>query len=358
MALRPTSFGPRPRDELAQWSNAPLATDVLAPIPAYPDPPPAGRLMTVCGQDMFVRRTVGPPGAAHTWYIHGLDGESNNWDRLAAALSGHATGFAVDLPGSGRSGPPADRNYSITREAELCGALIGRESRGPVHLVGNSRGGVVAVAVAARFPHLVRTLTLISPAVPDFRISGERGADARLALIMIPGTRGAAMRMLAAATPAQRARGLAAMCFGEPERLSAADLAAAEAEFAARAALPWTRDATVLSLRSLIRAQMRPGRWSFAATCRRVRAPVLVVWGTRDRLVDARLARRATAAFANGRLLMLARTGHVAQMERPGEVARVMLALWADAPSAAAGAMPTHVTVGAPEHSVPRAVAP
>lgn len=359
MARLPRAFGPQPRDELARWSDAPLAPDDLAPVPGYPAPPPPGRLVTVQGADVFVRRTDGPSGSPHVWYVHGLDGESNNWDRLAAALSGHATGFAVDLPGSGRTGPPPDGDYSIGREADLCRSLVERLSAGPVHLVGNSRGGVVATLVAARFPHLVETLTLVSPAVPDLRLVGERGADARLALVMLPGVRRKVVRMLGAVSPAERARGLAAMCFGEPERLSAADLAAAEAEFHECAALPWTRDATVLSLRSLIRAQLRPGRWSYAAACRNVRAPVLVVWGTRDRLVDARLARRTAAAFRDARLLMLARTGHVAQMERPEQVARAMLALWAGTPRVSV-AEPGVVQppVGAPEPATPSPVAP
>jgi pimeloyl-ACP methyl ester carboxylesterase len=60
----------------------------------------------VGGAGVFVRRTDGPEGAPHVWYVHGLEGASGNWDRLAAALSGISTGFAPDLPGSGRSDPP------------------------------------------------------------------------------------------------------------------------------------------------------------------------------------------------------------------------------------------------------------
>lgn len=359
MARLPRAFGPQPRDDLARWTDAPLAPDELAPIPGYCADPPPGRLITVRGQDIFVRRTDGPDGAPHTWYIHGLDGASNNWDRLAAALSGHSTGFAMDLPGSGRSGPPRDADYSISAEAELCRALIEHTSGGPVHLAGNSRGGVVATVLAARYPHLVRSLTLVSPAVPDLRIVGERGADVRLALVMLPGIRGRVVRMLEAVTPAERATGLAAVCFGEPELLTVDDLAAAQAEFQLRAALPWTREATFRSLRSLIRAQLRPGRWSYAAACRNIRVPVLVAWGTRDRLVDARLARRATAAFVDGRLLMLPRTGHVAQMERPDQVARAMLAMWAGMPAMRHGESDSALPeVGAPEPTAPDAMAP
>jgi pimeloyl-ACP methyl ester carboxylesterase len=199
-----------------------------------------------------------------------------------------------------------------------------------VHLVGNSRGGLVATVLAAEFPQLVRTLTLISPAVRDFRVVGERGAAVQLALVMLPGAIGPVRRLLDSVTPEDRARALALTCFGEPDALSVEDLAMAAADSAERRSTPWATEDVVRSLRSLIRAQLRPGRWSLTAAAQSVTQPTLVVWGTRDRLVDCRLAQRTTASFADSRLLMLARTGHVAQMERPTEGARAMLALWAD----------------------------
>lgn len=292
--------------------------------------------MTVGGRDLFVRCTDGPGRGPDTWYVHGLDGSSQNWDRLAAALGGYSRGYAPDLPGSGRSAPPADGHYSILGEADLLAALIERRSTGPVHLVGNSRGGVVATFLAARHPQLVVSMTVISPAVPDLRLAGERGADPRFALTLLPGTLKPVVRRLEAIAPRAQAQGLALTCFGEPEALSAADLAAAEAEFTLRLQRPWAAVATVKSLRSLIWNQLRPGPWSFWSAATSITVPVLVVWGTRDRLVDARLSRRTAATFANSRLLVLPRTGHVAQMERPALVARAMLALWSDVGAPAA----------------------
>lgn len=72
----------------------------------------------------------------------------------------------------------------------------------------------------------------------------------------------------------------------------------------------------------------RRGRSSFPAAAGRVLAPTLVVWGTRDRLVDVRLAPRTVAAFAQADLLVLPGCGHVAQMEDPKTTARGVLALW------------------------------
>jgi pimeloyl-ACP methyl ester carboxylesterase len=352
MSVSPPAIGPRPRDELVTWSTAAEADVALERIPDYAEPSPDGFTVAIGGQDVFVRHTAGAQVTtdgrqAHAWFVHGLGGASSDWNRLAAALSGMATGLAMDLPGSGRSGPPARGDYSVTTEADLCAELIHRVSGRPVHLVANSRGGVVATFLAARHPELVTTLTLIAPAVPDLRLVGERGADAKMALVLLPGTLRLATRALAGMDPGQRASGLAAMCFGEPEALTDTDLAAAEREFAERNRAPWISEATVRSLRSLIRAQVRPGRWSFGAAARAVRVPTLVVWGTRDRLVDVRLARRTTHAFSDSRLLILSHTGHVEQMERPAATARAMAALWR-----------TRQASGAPSASPTAAVAP
>lgn len=329
MSIHPRRFGPAPRDHLASQTTARLADVTLPPAPAFTAAAPHGRTITEGGLDIFLRSVPGPAGATPTWYIHGLEGSSRNWDRLAAVLAGVSAGYAPDLPGSGSSAPPR-HPFSVADDARLVARLIERSGGRPVHLVGNSRGGVVATVLAAQYPELVRTLTLISPAVPDFRVVGERGASARLALVMLPGAMGPLTRLLDSFAPDDRARGLALTCFGEPEKLSAEDIAAAAADVAAHQTAPWASENAVRSLRSLIWAQLRPGKWSLATAARSVTRPTLVVWGTRDRLVDCRLARRTASAFADSRLLMLERTGHVAQMERPVLVARAMVALWED----------------------------
>jgi pimeloyl-ACP methyl ester carboxylesterase len=49
----------------------------------------------------------------------------------------------------------------------------------------------------------------------------------------------------------------------------------------------------------------------------RVRVPVLVIHGDRDRLVNVALARRAAGGRPNWRLVEFAGVGHAAQMEVP-----------------------------------------
>lgn len=329
--------GPVDRDELAAWTTAALGPELATaalPTSALPWP---GALVTPGGPDgteqaVFVRTTrseaAGQP-AAEALYVHGLAGAAANWTALAGLLSPLATGYAPDLPGSGRSDPPRRGDYSVAEQVRVLAAVVRDVAHGPVHLVGNSLGGFVSTMLVAEHPELFRSLTLISPAVPDFRLTRDRGADPRLAALLAPGL-GRLIEPRMMAIPAeQRVRGMVELCFGDPSAVAPDDGMAAVAEYAWRADLPWAQRAVLEQLRELIKAYMAPKARSYWSSAARVRVPVLVVWGTRDRLVDVRLARRTAAAFPRSSVLVLAGVGHVAQMEAPLEVARAVSALWA-----------------------------
>ncbi len=328
-ATRPWSAqGPAARDHLAAWSTVPLADIPLGPIPPLAAPGPPGWTELIEGRGVYLRRQHGPADAVPVWFVHGLGGASTDWTRVGGALSTTACGYSLDLPGSGRSDPPPGARYSPRVDARITAAAIEQVVAGPVHLVGNSYGGVVATLLAADRPDLVSTLTLISPAVPDLRLTKDRGADARLGLLLLPGAAGFAEDRLGSIPPLERARGLGDICFGDPEAITEADYLALAQEQMWRASLPWSQASTIGSLRGLMTSYLRKGRSSFAAAAARVRAPTLVIWGTRDRLVDVRLAPRTVAAFADAELLVLAGCGHVPQMEQPLSTAQAIAGHW------------------------------
>jgi pimeloyl-ACP methyl ester carboxylesterase len=351
--------GPPPRDELAAWTTADSVDGRLGTIPALSEPAPLGRIELINGGGVNVRRHPGPAGATPAVYVHGLGGASTDWTRLAATLAPYATGHSLDLPGSGRSDPPPGGRYSPDVDARVVARAIEQLADGPVHLVGNSYGGIVVTRVAAGWPHLVRTLTVLAPAVPDLRPTTDRGADPRLGVLLVPGTAALAYQRLASTPPMVRARGMGELCFGRPEAVTDRDYAIAAREHAWRARLPWAFEATVGTLRGLMNGYLRPGSQSFAAQAGRVRVPTLVVWGTRDRLVDVRLSRRAAAAYPDARLLVLAGCGHVPQMEEPEATARAMLALWGHraGESDRPGTAPVRTDPGAPPGSIRTPVA-
>jgi pimeloyl-ACP methyl ester carboxylesterase len=313
----------RPPVTFVPMSNAVLPAVDMS-IPPWP-----GEDRTAGDVRLHVRVTSGPTDAATTAvYVHGLGGSATNWTDLAGQLAGYVPGLALDLPGFGRSEPPSDFNYSIPAHADAVARFIRGLGVGPVHLFGNSMGGAISMYVAADHPDLVRTLTLVSPAVPDLRPFTSRMSDSRLAIAYLP-LIGASVRARISAEPLDtRVMRLLRLCFAEIDRVPQSRRDEAARELVERERLVWTNPALARSTLGLFRSWLVPRSKSMWTLAPRIKAPTLVVWGAADKLVTVRKAPRTARLIPRGRLLVLPRTGHVAQMERPGTVARAVLGMW------------------------------
>jgi pimeloyl-ACP methyl ester carboxylesterase len=313
------------------------------PLPALTSmlPPWPGENLPVDGGDVFVRHTPwsGPVDGAddgapreRALYVHGLGGASTNWTDLAALLAVRFEGWSLDLPGFGRSQPPPRTRYSIRGHVravvdvlEHVAAQPGDAAGRPVHLLGNSLGGLVSLLVASRRPDLVASLTLISPAMPVYRV--PPAFSRAMLLLLLPGVPSLAERRLAGITPEQNVRAMIRMCFGEPGRVPRERVEQAVQEMRERAEQPWADRALTRSMRGLITSYLRVGAANAWRSARALRLPTLVIWGERDKLVDPALAPRLAAAIPDARLLVLERVGHVAMLEAPEPTARAVLGM-------------------------------
>jgi pimeloyl-ACP methyl ester carboxylesterase len=128
---------------------------------------------------------AGPADAPLVVLIHGLGGSHRTWDRVLPLIEPQTRVYALDLTGSD----------SIQHEADLVAELI----PGPAVLVGHSRGGLVATAIAERHPDLARKLILLcTPWARECRLSANRPVERALA---VPGI---GELVWVAATDAQR----------------------------------------------------------------------------------------------------------------------------------------------------------
>ncbi|MBA2895860.1 alpha/beta fold hydrolase [Nonomuraea soli] len=273
------------------------------PIPVWP-----GRM----AGPLHVRETPsGPPDQAV--FVHGLAGSATNWTDLMGELRDIVTGHAVDLPGNGHSPAPSGGDYSITGHARAVIGLL--EETGPAHLFGNSLGGAVVVRAAAMRPDLVRSLTLISPALPDLM---PRYGPARVFLATTPRLGELAATVLGRLPAEQRVAASMAMIYADPGLLHPERLREAVAELRRRDGLPYSGQAMIGSARGIVAEYFRGSLWRDAAT---ITAPTLLIYGRRDRLVRPIMARKAGRTFRDARLVLLPNCGHCAQMELPQVVA-------------------------------------
>ncbi|GGQ57207.1 alpha/beta fold hydrolase [Kitasatospora griseola] len=290
------------------------------------------RTVEVPGAAVAVSRHSEPrDGLPPALFVHGLGGSGDNWLELLDQLSEDVDGEAVDLPGFGWSAPPLDGNLTVSGHVRAVIGYLEETARGPVHLFGNSLGGAVSVRLAALRPDLVRSLTLISPALPELPPQRTAWPTGMLA---VPGVVELLRRRNAGSSPENATAELLRLVYGDPEGIPAHRRARAVAEYRRRTALPYALQALAGSARGIVTAYTERGEQSLWRQARQVEVPVLLVYGLKDKLVSYRSARRACAAFRDARLLVLPESGHVAMLEHPEPVARAVRELLAEADAA------------------------
>ncbi|MGN6688658.1 MAG: alpha/beta fold hydrolase [Actinomycetales bacterium] len=288
-------------------------------------PPWPGQTRVVGRHELHVRRAQDGAAAAVAVAVHGLAGSAANWTDLAAALLPDVTTVMPDLPGHGFSPMPADGDLSLGAHVDavvsLCRELAAASSR-PVHLLGNSLGGVVAaLAAAAEGPNgAVASLTLVSAALPQYRL---RRTNAHLPLLALPRVGEVLGRRVAALPVERRVATSMGLIYAEPDLVPEQRRQEALAEAARRDELDYAGAALLGSLRGLMSSYFSPSAarrvWGALA---RVEVPSLVVQGLHDRLVHPTTARRLYDRLPQAvAQVELPGAGHVAQMEQPHLVA-------------------------------------
>jgi len=246
-------------------------------------------------------RGEGPP----LLLIHGYGGAAWNFSELAPLLPGHRL-LIPDLPGHGASAP-LPSSASLGGYADALAATL----PGPVDVLGHSLGGVVALRLAERRPDLVRSIVLAAAAGIS---SSTRRAEMMitLAAFIQPG------RIVAKRTEQiGRSRRLRRLVFGTFE-VANPDLLTERAVHGLLRGTTLHTD-TLGAGRALVRDDPRQD-------LDRVRCPVLVLWGGRDKQVPVEdgfeYARRLRAPIR-----VIPDCGHLLISERPGVCARATLEL-------------------------------
>lgn len=99
--------------------------------------------------------------ARHVVLIHGAWAGSWVWDSLLPGLlAAGLTPHAIDLPGNGRDGTPAE-SVTLERYVEHVETLLA-SLEGPIHLVAHSGGGLTATAVAERQAERIASVSYVA----------------------------------------------------------------------------------------------------------------------------------------------------------------------------------------------------
>ena len=91
--------------------------------------------------------------------VHGLFGRLSNQEIVAAF--GSRTVLAPDLIGYGENRTGVPEAWTLEDQVNYIADWLDRRDQGPVHVVGHSVGGAIAMLFACKYPRLVRSITSV-----------------------------------------------------------------------------------------------------------------------------------------------------------------------------------------------------
>ena len=251
----------------------------------------------------YTRAGSGPPLVL----FHGIGHRRQAWDAVLDRLTPHREIIAVDLPGHGES-PPLELagRPPVDVLAESMTGLFDELGLDRPHVGGNSLGGYIALAVAAR--GRAASVTALSPAGfwrSNRELGYVKGVFAAMQFL--------APRLRRAAPVLTRSTAGRALIYAaivaRPSLLSPEQaLGDSEAFLAARPAMN-----AILAAAAPFTGQVAPD------------VPVTIGWGSKDRLLSPHEALLARRYLPHARFVRLPGCGHVPMTDDPALTARVLL---------------------------------
>ena len=245
--------------------------------------------------------------------IPGLGLDHNYYRFGIPLLSRHLQVLAVDPRGIGRStkSPPP---YTVEAWADDFAVMIDKLGFGPIHVLGSSLGGSMALALAQRHPGKLKSLIVVG-GFSQLDLATELNFRLRLRLIEKLGMSDEVADYMGLWTLTRKFinsdAGFATMRANQANiRANSAQSYSAFVE----ALLKWGR--------------CQPGQErepKFTALLDSIKTPTLVVTSDNDHLIPKELSDLIAARIAAAKLVVMPGAGHIPFMEQPEEVVRIVL---------------------------------
>lgn len=263
----------------------------------------------------------GPASGPAVVCVHGLAGSAVNWSAIAPLLTGTCRMLAVDLPGHGLTRSQG-RGAGVPAMHALLHRFLKTVRAGPVILAGNSMGGMISLLAASASPTAVAGVVLIDPVLPLVPALPDHYVTPMLAAYAVPGLGPLLMRRRRRLSPEDLANSILSLCCADTSRVPVGVFA--QHVTVARQALlrPETEreiSATARSMIAIFAGDLLGGAYRRAIGS--VTCPVLLLHGTRDRLVPIAVARAAARAHPAWTMIEMPGVGHVPQLEAPDDTA-------------------------------------
>ena len=192
-----------------------LLAAIVATVPA--------RAATVDGMEIHsISAGTGPTIV----FVHGWTCDTSSWREQMPAFDDDYRVIALDLPGHGQSGSPADGMFSMELFARAIEAVRAEAGADRIVLVGHSMGAPVIRRYALDFPEHVAGLVAVDGSL-DVRGFGRGGRGGGGGFVLTEAMRENMIRgMFIPETPAELQQHILDMMLGTPEATASGAMAA------------------------------------------------------------------------------------------------------------------------------------
>lgn len=234
--------------------------------------------------------------------IHGFGGSKDNFNRVAYYLTNQYTVYSIDVPGFGASTRDMNADYVINTQIDRVHEIIEKLGLQKPHIGGNSMGGWISGAYAAKYPDNVASVWFLAPAglvesrksevIQKFEQTGEI--------------------VLTASNREEFEKIVDVVMYERPAFAPGFVVDA----MAARAAADQP-----LHKRIYKDFKTVPSDLATALTASTYKGPGLIVWGKEDRVLHVDGAAELKTAMPGFDVILMDKVGHVPMMEQPEQVA-------------------------------------
>ncbi|MET3961995.1 pimeloyl-ACP methyl ester carboxylesterase [Marmoricola sp. OAE513] len=282
-----------------------------------PFPHPDATTVDVGGVPLRVR-VSGPEDGVPILLIHGIARSLEDWNEAQDLLAVDRRVISTDLPGFGYSRRGRERPGLPAFGRAMVGLLDALGIEAPVHVMGNSLGGGVAMTLAVDHPGRVASVTLVNSVGFGSEVNISPLPMTYGALAALPGLAGR-FGAKAREAGAETIRDLFYdRTLATTEQFRHAGKLAKQADFRGTfLGTAATLGAPVVGVRNGWRRELLR---RFAATG----IPVFVVWGDDDRILPPKHFEAAAAALPKARTHLFVDAGHMPQVEKAEEFAALV----------------------------------
>ena len=226
--------------------------------------------------------------------LHGFTSNKDSWVRFAKQLTKFCQIIAIDLPAHGDSTFCPDCQYDIPSQARYVKQIVDQLNFYRVHLIGNSMGGAISILFSHFYPDRVKTLALFDAAGVMSPMPSEL------------------IRLLE--------KGINPFIIHNKEEFRRfVDMAMETPPF-----FPWPLKSVMYQqylsrndIHQKVFNDMQHHFWQTQSILHEIKAPVLILWGKDDQIIDVSCVPIFERKIPNSTTVILENTGHCPMLERP-----------------------------------------